>query len=109
MDIERAKELLSTLADGIDPMTGEVLGKYDSCNQVEIVRALHTVLHELDKLPKKKDKKPARERRKALDPGRRSRALQNVRLRRNKEGALRALQAHARRDSVKARATRQAP
>lgn len=56
MDIERAKELLSTLADGIDPMTGEVLGKYDSCNQVEIVRALHTVLHELDKLPKKKDK-----------------------------------------------------
>ena len=56
MDIERAKELLSTLADGIDTITGEVLGKYDSCNQVEIVRALHTVLRELDKLPKKKNK-----------------------------------------------------
>ncbi len=56
MDIERAKELLSSLADGINPLTGEVLSKYDSCNQVEIVRALHTALRELERFPKKKDK-----------------------------------------------------
>mgnify|MGYP000020389137 CR=1 FL=1 len=56
MDIERAKELLSTLADGVNPLTGEVLSDSDSCNQVEVVRALHTVLHELESLPKRKDK-----------------------------------------------------
>lgn len=56
MDIERAKELLSCLADGVNPLTDEVLSRSDSCNQVEIDRALHTVLHELDRLPKKKDK-----------------------------------------------------
>ena len=47
MDILRAKELLTILADGINPITGELLSKEDSCNQVEIVRALHTVLHHL--------------------------------------------------------------
>ena len=45
MDIERAKELLSALADGVNPLTGEVLSRSDSCNQVEIFRALQTVLH----------------------------------------------------------------
>lgn len=44
MDILHAKELLTILADGVNPMTGEVLPQEDSCNQVEIVRALHTVL-----------------------------------------------------------------
>lgn len=44
MDIERAKELLTVLADGINPVTGEVLSDNDSCNQVEIVRALHTAI-----------------------------------------------------------------
>lgn len=44
MDILHAKELLTILADGVNPMTGEVLPQEDSCNQVEIVRALHAVL-----------------------------------------------------------------
>ena len=44
MDIVRAKEILTILADGINPLTGEVLPREDSCNQVEVVRALHTVL-----------------------------------------------------------------
>ncbi len=48
MDIIRAKELLAALADGVNPITGEVLSERDSCNQVEIVRALHTVLKKLD-------------------------------------------------------------
>lgn len=48
MDIQYAKELLRVLADGVNPLTGEVLPSDDSSNQVEIVRAIHTVLEELD-------------------------------------------------------------
>ena len=49
MDIERAKELLSALADGVDPLTGEVLDRGNVCNKPEIIRALHVVLGELEK------------------------------------------------------------
>lgn len=49
MDILHAKELLTILADGVNPMTGEVLPQEDSCNQVEIVRALHAVLGAIPK------------------------------------------------------------
>ena len=49
MDIKYAKEILRNLADGINPITGEILPKEDSCNQVEIVRALHAVLEEMEK------------------------------------------------------------
>jgi hypothetical protein len=48
MDITRAKELLEGLADGVNPLTGEVLSRDDSCNQVEIVRALNTILRHLE-------------------------------------------------------------
>ena len=48
MDIERAKELLKSLAEGIDPLTGEVLPKDHVCNQSEMIRALYFVLGELD-------------------------------------------------------------
>lgn len=44
MDILRAKEILASLADGINPVTGEVLPPYDSCNQGDVLRALNTVL-----------------------------------------------------------------
>ncbi len=54
MDIQRAKEILSVLADGINPITGEVLPYTDSCNQADVVRALHSVIMELEKQPKKK-------------------------------------------------------
>lgn len=53
MDIEHAKELLATLSDGVNPLTGEVLAESDSCNQVEIVRALNTVLRFMDSHSKK--------------------------------------------------------
>ena len=42
MDIERAKELLSALADGVDPLTGEAPDRDNVCNQPEITRELHT-------------------------------------------------------------------
>ena len=41
MDVHRAKELLTILADGVDPLTGEVLPEDHVCNKGEIVRALH--------------------------------------------------------------------
>lgn len=56
MDIQRAKELLAVLSDGVNPVTGEVLPENDSCNQVEIVRALNTVLRFLDNQPQKSTK-----------------------------------------------------
>lgn len=56
MDIERAKELLTALSDGVNPLTGEVLAESDSCNQVEIVRALNTVLRFVDSHSKKDNK-----------------------------------------------------
>ena len=57
MDIERARELLSALADGVDPLTGEVLDRDNVCNRPEIIRALHMALYELDKCEKKTVKK----------------------------------------------------
>ena len=56
MDIQRAKELLAVLSDGVNPLTGELLPEDDSCNQVEIVRALNTVLRYLDNQPQKSTK-----------------------------------------------------
>lgn len=53
MDIQRAKEIIECLADGVNPMTGEVLPPDDSCNQAEVVRALHAILASL---PEKKRK-----------------------------------------------------
>lgn len=49
MDILRAKELLAALADGVNPLTGEILPDDNICNQAEIVRALNTAVIELDK------------------------------------------------------------
>lgn len=54
MDLARARELINGLADGINPLTGELLPDDCVCNQADIVRAFHTILAE----PKKKDSKP---------------------------------------------------
>ena len=48
MNLELAKEILNQLADGVNPLTGEELADEDSCNQMEVVRALHIVLRALD-------------------------------------------------------------
>lgn len=49
MDIERAKEIVRTLADGIDPSTGEVLPDQSVYNAPEVIRALFVVLEQLNK------------------------------------------------------------
>ena len=48
MDINRAKTILSALAEGIDPTTGEILPDNSVCNKGEIIRALYTVLNTID-------------------------------------------------------------
>lgn len=50
MNILRAKELLAALADGVNPLTGEILAEDGICKQVEIVRALNTVVRLPDQL-----------------------------------------------------------
>ena len=44
MDIIHAKKIIRTLADGIDPTTGEVLPKESVYNSPEVIRALYTLL-----------------------------------------------------------------
>lgn len=53
MDIQRAKELLTGLAEGIDPLTGEILPSDSVCNKPEIIRALYCVIREPSVKPKK--------------------------------------------------------
>ena len=40
MDIVRAKEIIHTLADGVDPTTGEVFPADHVCNRADIICAL---------------------------------------------------------------------
>lgn len=44
MDIQRAKFIIESLADGVNPITGEILPPSDSCSQTEVCRALHAAL-----------------------------------------------------------------
>ncbi len=57
MDQQQAKEMLETLANGVNPVTGEVLPPEDSCSQAEVVWALHTAIAALTK-PEKPVKAP---------------------------------------------------
>lgn len=48
MNINRAKEIIAALAEGIDPTTGEILPDDSVCNKGDVVRAFYTVLSSLD-------------------------------------------------------------
>lgn len=43
MEIERAREIIKQLADGVDPTTGEVLPRESVYNKPEVIRALFTI------------------------------------------------------------------
>lgn len=45
MELEAAKEIVTSLANGIDPITGEVFSDDSPYNHPNIVRALYTVLN----------------------------------------------------------------
>ena len=53
MDIIEAKQILSLLADGVNPITKDPLPVDSICNQVEIVRAFHCVLNTLSRIGEK--------------------------------------------------------
>ena len=53
MDISKAKEIISALAEGIDPTTGEILPDDSVCNKGDVVRAFYAILEALDKKSKK--------------------------------------------------------
>ena len=55
MDIFKAREIISALAEGVDPTTGEILPDNSVCNKGEIIRALYTVLRYLDEKKTKKN------------------------------------------------------
>lgn len=48
MDLDRAKEIVSTLAEGIDPLTGELLPSDHLCNKGDVVRAFYALLNAAD-------------------------------------------------------------
>ena len=48
MDINRAKYIISALAEGIDPTTGEVLSEDNVCNKGEVVRAFYAILNDFE-------------------------------------------------------------
>lgn len=48
MDITRAKEIVRILADGIDPITGEILPEDSVYNSPEVIRALFMVLERIN-------------------------------------------------------------
>lgn len=47
MEFEKAKEIITSLANGIDPVTGEVFPKDSPYNHPEIIRALFFIINEL--------------------------------------------------------------
>ena len=97
MDVQRAKELLTILADGTDPLTGEVLPDDHVCNKGEIVRALNCAV---EALSRKRKKTAAGEHRKTVDRGTGSRVVSFVRRGYEEERPLRTLWPHARRNRV---------
>ena len=44
MDIIRAREIVRSLAEGVDPSTGEVLSGESVYNKPDVIRALYTIL-----------------------------------------------------------------
>ena len=61
MDEEQAREILRTLANGIDPVTGEVLPDESPYNHPAVIRALFQMVHAADeRSPSPKSKRSAR-------------------------------------------------
>ncbi len=54
MDLDKAKEIVRLLAEGIDPTTGEVLPKESPYNEPVVIRALFTVIESIKEVRKPK-------------------------------------------------------
>lgn len=58
MDISQAREIIEALANGINPITGEVFEKSHCFNEPDIIRALYVAKDQLIKAEKKSTRKP---------------------------------------------------
>ena len=56
MDINYAKEIITALANGVNPATGEILPSDSVCNEPDVIRALYTAAEALDTKEKKEPK-----------------------------------------------------
>lgn len=56
MDINYAKEIITALANGINPVTGEILQSDSVCNEPDVIRALYTAAEALNSQEKKEPK-----------------------------------------------------
>ena len=54
MDISKAKEIVGALAEGIDPITGEILPSEHVCNNADVVRAFYALLQQANMEKKEK-------------------------------------------------------
>ena len=54
MDLQKATEIIEVLADGANPITGEVFPPDSPYNNPEIIRALFAIIQELNTLAKKR-------------------------------------------------------
>lgn len=58
MEPGQAKQILETLANGVDPSTGEVLAERSPFNDLQVIRALFYAVRELEKLQKATRSRP---------------------------------------------------
>jgi len=60
MEIKEAKEIITSLANGVDPITGEVFPEGSAYNHPTVIRSLFTILNNV-RFPKKEGKKSIEE------------------------------------------------
>ena len=66
MQLDRTKEIIQALADGVDPYTGETFPADGPYQRADTVRALYTALDALESSPNKSRRSPEGQRR--IDP-----------------------------------------
>lgn len=60
MEIEKAKEIVLSLASGVDPVSGEIFQEDSPYNHPTVIRALYTILNYV-RIPKRQNKLSAEE------------------------------------------------
>ena len=57
MEIERAKEILMILSDGVDPITGEIFPEESPYHHPDVIRALMTSVYHLEQIQRREKRK----------------------------------------------------
>ncbi|MEA3356808.1 MAG: hypothetical protein U9Q23_05715 [Candidatus Bipolaricaulota bacterium] len=70
MEITKAKKIVEALANGIDPITGEVFPKDSPYNHPDIIRALFSILHKFQNIKSKNKRSLEDKQRENIENGR---------------------------------------